>query len=117
MQWYIAAIWITNSDSEAGNSGETYDSAAKMPEKRRKNAGKLPINEQEQKIYEYMLECGSITASQAMKLLGVKQRRAREVLSKMIEEGWPSEENRVISQQKPAHLITGEPVSVFYMQR
>ena len=88
MQWYIAAIWITNSDSEAGNSGETYDSAAKMPEKRRKSAGKLPINEQEQKIYEYMLEYGSITASQAMKLLGVKQRRAREVLSKMIEEGW-----------------------------
>ena len=59
-----------------------------MPENRRKSAGKLPISDQEQQIYKYVLNNGSITTAQAMELLGVKQRRAREILGKMIESDW-----------------------------
>lgn len=59
-----------------------------VPENRRK----LPKNEQEQKIYKYILENASITTVKVMELLGVKQRRAREILSKMIECGWLTKE-------------------------
>lgn len=58
------------------------------PAKRRKTADKLPINEQEQQIYKYVLENTGITTVQAMGLLGVKQRRAREILVKMVDSGW-----------------------------
>ncbi len=54
----------------------------------RKTADKVPINEQEQQIYKYVSENVSITTAQAMKLLGIKQRRAREILVKMVENGW-----------------------------
>ena len=60
----------------------------KLPENCRKTAGRLPINEQEHQIYKYVLENGSITTAQAMELLGVKQRRAREILVKMVESDW-----------------------------
>ena len=49
---------------------------------------KMPDNEQEQQIYKYVSENVSITTAQAMKLLGIKQRRAREILVKMVENGW-----------------------------
>lgn len=45
---------------------------------------KVPESEQEQQTYKYVLENGSITAAKVMELLGVKQRRARVVLSKMV---------------------------------
>ena len=51
------------------------------------NADKLPANEQEQKIYRYVLEYTGITTTQAMKLLGIKQRRTREIFYKMVESG------------------------------
>jgi len=59
-----------------------------VPENRRKTADKLPINEQEQQIYKYVLKKGAITTVQAMELLGVKQRRAREILVRMVESDW-----------------------------
>ena len=64
------------------------NTAVKLPENRRKTADKVPINEQEQQIYKYVSENVSITTAQAMKLLGIKQRRAREILVKMVENGW-----------------------------
>ena len=62
--------------------------AVKMPLNRRKTADKVPVNEQEQQIYKYVLENVGITTTQAMELLGIKQRRTREILVKMVENGW-----------------------------
>lgn len=45
-------------------------------------AVKPPANEQEQQIYKYVSENAGITTIQAMKLLGIKQRRTREILVK-----------------------------------
>ena len=64
------------------------NSAVKPPINRRETADKLPATEQEQQIYKYVLENTSITTAQAMKLLGIKQRRTREILGKMVESGW-----------------------------
>ena len=58
------------------------------PLNRRENADKVPTNEQEQQIYKYVSENVGITTAQAMKLLGIKQRRTREILVKMVENGW-----------------------------
>ena len=60
----------------------------KVPEKCRESAGKVPMSEQEQRIYKFILKNASITTAQTMKLLGVKQRRAREILAKMAESKW-----------------------------
>ena len=49
---------------------------------------KLPITEQEQRIHKFALENGSISTAQAVELLGVKQRRAREILGKMVDNHW-----------------------------
>ena len=64
------------------------NSAAKPPLNRRETAAKLPATEQEQQIYKYVLENTGVTTAQAMKLLGIKQRRTREILGKMVESGW-----------------------------
>ena len=66
--------------------------AVKMPLNRRKTADKVPVNEQEQQIYKYVLENVGITTTQAMELLGIKQRRTREILGKMVESGWLKKE-------------------------
>ena len=58
------------------------------PLNRRETADKVPANEQEQQIYKYVTENVGITTAQAMKLLGIKQRRTREILVKMVENGW-----------------------------
>lgn len=58
------------------------------PLNRRETADKVPTNEQEQQIYKYVSENVGITTAQAMKLLGIKQRRTREILVKMVENGW-----------------------------
>lgn len=44
----------------------------------RETTGKLLIMEQEQQIYKFAVENGSITTAQVTKLLGVKQRRGRD---------------------------------------
>jgi predicted HTH transcriptional regulator len=46
---------------------------------------KVPDNEQERKIYQYVLENGSITTAVVAELLEVKQRRARAILQDMVE--------------------------------
>ena len=68
------------------------NAAVKPPVNRRENADKMPANEQEQQIYKYVSENVGITTAQAMKLLGIKQRRAREILVKMVENGWLKKE-------------------------
>ncbi|MDO5422933.1 MAG: ATP-binding protein [Eubacteriales bacterium] len=57
-----------------------------------KDAGKVPINEQEQRIYEFVLKYGAITTAQVMELLGIKQRRARNILAKMVSDHWLKKE-------------------------
>ena len=66
----------------------TLNTAVKPPLNRRQTADKVPVNEQEQQIYKYVSENAGITTAQAMKLLGIKQRRTREILVKMVENGW-----------------------------
>ena len=60
------------------------DSAEKMPD----NILKVPDSEQEQLVYKYVLENGSVTTNEVMELLNVKQRRARNILQSMVEEEW-----------------------------
>ena len=50
--------------------------------------GKVPDNEQEQRIYKYVSENESITTSETAVLLGVKDRKARSVLMNMVEGGY-----------------------------
>ena len=69
-------------------SEECRRTAGEPPENRRRTAGELPRGEQEQKIYRYVLENAYITRAQVMTLLDLKQRRAREILFNMIEDGW-----------------------------
>lgn len=64
------------------------NTAVKPPLNRRETADKVPANEQEQQIYKYVTENVGITTAQAMKLLGIKQRRTREILAKMVDNGW-----------------------------
>ena len=45
----------------------------------------MPDNKQEQKIYRYVLQNGSITTAEAMDILCVKDRRARAILLNMVE--------------------------------
>ena len=68
------------------------ETAGRLPENCRKTADKLPINEQEKMIYQYITENGMITTVQAAELLGIKQRRARDILAKMIEKKWLKKE-------------------------
>ena len=58
-----------------------FNNAKKVPD----NAKGVPDNEQEQQIYKYVLENGSITTAKVVELLGVKHRRARAVLLDMVE--------------------------------
>ena len=59
-------------------------------------ADRVPDNEQEQQIYEYITENGSITTSETMELLQVKQRRARTVLMHMLVKGYLKREEMCI---------------------
>lgn len=52
------------------------------------NADKVPDSEQERRIYEYVLENGSVTTNKVMGLLNVKERRARIILQSMLEKEW-----------------------------
>ena len=71
------------------------DSADKMPDSFPKMPDKteqLPDNEQEQKIYKYVLEKGAITTAATGVLLEVKHRRARAVLMNMVKDGYLKKE-------------------------
>ena len=60
------------------------DSANGVPDK----TEKMPDNEQEQQIYKYVLENGSITTAETVEILDVKHRRARAVLLNMVKDGY-----------------------------
>lgn len=82
---------LDNTDKMPDHAGKVPESADKMPDNTEKvpdTIENLPENEQEQQIYKYVLENGSITTAKAMKLLGVKQRRARIVLFNMVESAY-----------------------------
>ncbi len=66
--------------------------AEKLPRNCRETADKTPISEQEKLIFQYALENGGITTAQVTELLGIKQRRAREILVKMVEKKWLKKE-------------------------
>ena len=89
---YRGQIDNVSGDNSAGkapdSTGTVPGNAGKLPLNCRETAAKLPANEQEQKIYMYVLENIGITTAQAMNLLGIKQRRTREILGKMVENGW-----------------------------
>ena len=63
------------------------DTAPKMPNTTIKvpdTVSKMADNEQEQQIYKYVLENGSVTTVQAAEVLKVKERRARAILADMV---------------------------------
>ena len=55
------------------------------------SAEKVPTNEQKRQIYNYVLENPSITTTQAA-LLNIEQRRARNLLIKMVDDRWLNKE-------------------------
>ena len=70
------------------HANKVPDSAGKVPDinpKMPDTIERLPDNEQERKIYQYVLENGFITTSMVAELLEVKQRRARAILQDMVE--------------------------------
>lgn len=67
---------------------EMPDSSDGVPDK----TEKMPDNEQEQQIYKYVSENGSITATETAELLEVKPRRARAVLLNMVRESYLKKE-------------------------
>ena len=78
----------TNAVTGADNADKVPDSADEVPDINKKmpdSIGELPDNEQERKIYQYVLENSFITSARTAELLNVKQRRARVVLKDMIE--------------------------------
>ena len=48
----------------------------------------MPDNEQEQQIYQYVLEKGAITTAETVELLEVKHRIAGAVLMNMVKNGY-----------------------------
>lgn len=77
-----------HADKVPDSAGAVPDSANMMPDNADKvpdTIRRLPDNEQERKIYQYVLENGFITTSMVAELLGVKQRRARAILQDMVE--------------------------------
>ena len=49
---------------------------------------KMQDSEQEQQIYKYVLENGSITTAETVQILDVKHRRARAILLNMVKDGY-----------------------------
>lgn len=76
---------VPNSASKVPNSASKVpDTTDKVPD----NVNKVPDNAQEQQIYRYVLENGSITTAETVELLDVKHRRARAILLNMIKDGY-----------------------------
>ena len=73
------------------SADEVPDSVKKMPDSSIRVPDiteKVPDNEQEQQIYKYVLENGSITTAETVEILDVKHRRARAVLLNMVKDGY-----------------------------
>ena len=77
-----------SADTVPDSASMMPDSVGKVPDINQKmpdTIERLPDNEQERKIYQYVLENGFITTSMVAELLEVKQRRARAILQDMVE--------------------------------
>ncbi|MFQ7311658.1 MAG: RNA-binding domain-containing protein [Sellimonas sp.] len=77
-----------SADTVPDSASMMPDSVGKVPDINQKmpdTIERLPDNEQERKIYQYVLENGYITTSMVAELLEVKQRRARAILQDMVE--------------------------------
>ena len=66
------------------NMKKMPDSGNEVPD----TTEKMPDSEQEQQIYKYVLEKGSITTAETVEILDVKHRRARAVLLNMVKDGY-----------------------------
>ena len=71
-------------DKVPDTTDKVPNSASKVPD----NVNKVPDNAQEQQIYRYVLENGSITTAETVEILDVKHRRARAVLLNMVKDGY-----------------------------
>ena len=79
------AIKVPDSDNEVPDTMKKMpDSDNEVPD----TTEKMPDSEQEQQIYKYVLENGSITTAETVELLDVKHRRARAILLNMIKDGY-----------------------------
>ena len=80
-----------NGDEVPDKTGIVPDTMKKMPDSDNEvpdMTEKMPDNEQEQQIYKYVLENGSITTAETVEILDVKHRRARAVLLNMVKDGY-----------------------------
>ena len=76
---------------DLNNAIKMPDSGNKVPDKIEivpDTMKKMPDSEQEQQIYKYVLENGSITTAETVEILDVKHRRARAVLLNMVKDGY-----------------------------
>ena len=71
------------------------------------SADKVPANEQDRQIYNYVLENPSITTIQAATLLNIGQRRARNLLVKMVDDRWLNKEG---ASRSTVYVINHESV-------
>ena len=83
---------MPDSGNEVPDKTETVpDTMGKMPDSDNEvpdTTEKMPDSEQEQQIYKYVLENGSITTAETVEILDVKHRRARAVLLNMVKDGY-----------------------------
>ncbi len=86
------AIKVPDTIDKMPDSGnEVPDTMKKMPDSGNEvpdTIDKMPDSEQEQQIYKYVLENGSITTAETVEILDVKHRRARAVLLNMVKDGY-----------------------------
>lgn len=81
---YRGQIDSTVDLNDLNNAIKMSDSGNKVPD----TTEKMPDSEQEQQIYKYVLEKGSITTAETVEILDVKHRRARAVLLNMVKDGY-----------------------------
>ena len=90
------AIKVPNTiDKMPDSNNKVPDTMKKIPDSDNEvpdTIDKMPDNEQEQQIYKYVSENGSITATETAELLEVKPRRARAVLLNMVRESYLKKE-------------------------
>lgn len=96
-----------SADKVPTNDEQFRESTDKVPGKCRQSADKVPTNEQERQIYNYVLENPSITTTQAATLLNIKQRRARSLLVKMVDDRWLNKEG---ASRSTVYVINHDPV-------
>ena len=84
-------INIYRGQVDTNNAIKVLDTIRKMPDSGNEvpdMTEKMPDSEQEQQIYKYVLEKGSITTAETVEILDVKHRRARAVLLNMVKNGY-----------------------------